>query len=161
MSRLRRNFAFCSSKYSVKLSEIGAVYCDALIPNFTLPASGRRHNVAKSPGSRASGAGWAIPFARLRSAGPGGSGLALFERSEFSETPPGASTARQPEGPTQQGRPACTACPACREQFLTNYQSATTLHLCTALSANHLFHQMQLDTRPAPSVIQSTVQLSP
>ena len=113
MSRLRRNFAFCSSKYSVKLSEIGAVYCDALIPNFTLPASGRRHNVAKSPGSRASGAGWAIPFARLRSAGPGGSGLALFERSEFSETPPGASTARQPEGPTQQGRPACTACLAC------------------------------------------------
>ena len=36
-----------------------------------------------------------------------GSGLALFERSEFSQTPISPSTARKPEGPTQQGRQVC------------------------------------------------------
>ena len=36
--------------------------------------------------------------AGLSSAAAGGSGRALFERSEFSPTPPDASSARNPEG---------------------------------------------------------------
>ena len=41
-----------------------------------------------------------------------GSGLAQFERSEFSQTPISPSTARKPERPTQQDRKICTDCPA-------------------------------------------------
>jgi hypothetical protein len=64
------------------------------------------------PASWASGTDLPIPSGWLRSAGVIGSGLALFERSEFSQTPISPSTARKPAGPTQQGRQVCTACPA-------------------------------------------------
>ncbi len=44
--------------------------------------------------------GYSCPcrHALASSAGPGGSGLALFERSEFSQTPPGPSNAANPKG---------------------------------------------------------------
>ena len=39
----------------------------------------------------------------------GGPGPHVFERSKFARTPPGASTARKPEGPVQRVRPTRTA----------------------------------------------------
>ena len=45
-------------------------------------------------------------LAGLSSAAAGGSGLALFERSEFSQTPPDASSARVPKGTGDSARPS-------------------------------------------------------
>jgi hypothetical protein len=59
--------------------------CRQIVPN---------RRLSKSARAKQSVAGFAAVEAGLSSAGAGGSGLALFERSEFSQTPPAASSAR-------------------------------------------------------------------
>ena len=69
-----------------------------------LPSAGRRPGVLERERSKAP---LAVPcrYEELSNAVFGGSGLALFERSEFSETPTKASSARCPRsGPTNPAR---------------------------------------------------------
>ena len=67
------------------------------------------HTAVRTPPEPGMRCGLGDPSAPSRSAAFRGSGPRMFERSEFARTPRNASTAEEPEGPAQWGRPARAA----------------------------------------------------
>ena len=78
--------------------------------------------------------------APLRNGAQGGSGPRVFERSEFARTPPGASTARKPDGPVQRVRPTRTA-----------YRAHSPTNACLLPLTNRTPNCRATETAPRPT----------